>query len=225
MSDEKLQGVAVSELATTPAQTEAEIATQAAELLQQGTQGRELAAMLLYRKFERRIMHYFVQNCIPQMDAEELVLEVIVKFVNSNINQGNKRNPKSAIAFLWQIVHRELIDWIRANHALKRSTANEVHLNEDDWESIVENTYSVSASEGWVKSGIDRASARFQHERPALAELLSLIAEGYSIREIAGILNGIDDLANVTPQQEDAAKARIRYARKMAQEYFQECKE
>ncbi len=88
MSDEKLLGEAVSAPPTLAAQTETEIANQAVALLQQGEHGRESAALLLYRNFGRCIMHYFIRNRVPQIDAEELVTNVIVKFIDGGINKS-----------------------------------------------------------------------------------------------------------------------------------------
>jgi DNA-directed RNA polymerase specialized sigma24 family protein len=213
----------VSEPLTTIAQTEADIVTEAATLLQQGAHGREMAALLLYRKLGQRILRSLKWQGVPEADAEELLADIVLKFVSSAVTV---QHSLSSIAFLWLIAKNVQLDWFRKQHALMRGGSfSEVTLDEDEWEAVFQQGPFEISQPPWVVSAVHRACAMFQRERPHLAEVLLLYAQGFSCREIACIVNGIIDPAKVTLKQEQAAKSRVHHAVKVAQDYFQECKE
>ncbi len=215
----------MNEPLTTIAQTEADIATEAAALSRQGVHGREMAALLLFRKLGQRILRSLKWQGVPEEDAEELLSDIVLKFVSSVFSA---QHSLSAIAFLWLIAKNVRLDRQRVRHALIRGGAgsfSEVTLNEDEWSAVFQNGPFDIPPPPWVTSAVHRACVLFQYERPRLAETLLLHAQGFSCREIACIENGIIDPAKVTVRQEQAAKSRVHYAVKVARDYFQQCKE
>ncbi|MES2298061.1 MAG: hypothetical protein V4582_13535 [Pseudomonadota bacterium] len=202
--------------------TELEVAAEAAELARAGACGREAAALLLYRRLGRRITRYLERHRVSEADAEEMLGDIIYKFIMSEVTGTGQC---SAIAFLWTIVERVLIDWVRRRDALCRGAGEtEVLVDEATWLRLIETTVGQFSVPDWVKDCVQRAAALFQHEKPRQAELLLLYAQGHSHRELAIIILGADP-ENVTDHQEKAAKSRVHHACKLAREYFKNCLE
>lgn len=206
--------------------SEQQVAAEAARIMGPDAFDREGAARLIYRRLGRRIMSHFVRHRVPEAEAEELMADVVFKFIGSGVNGSHE---SSAIALLWAIVGNVLIDWSRRRVAQRRGGQTEggymeVSLDDEAWESLLDTTHSGLDLPHWIKSCVHRAAAFFQHEKPQQADLLLRHAQGYSSRELAAMVFGID-VGSVSLQQENAAKSRIHHACKLAREYFQECKE
>lgn len=207
-------------------QSEQEVAAEAVAFIGTGAAGREAAAGLLYRRLGHRIQRYMMRNRVPEAEAEELLGDVIYKFITTD---ATGVLPNSAIALLWTIAERVLIDWARRKSAASRGGqfegggATEVSLDDETWLSLLDTGHGGFELPGWVKECVHRAAALFQFDKPRQAETLLLHAQGYSHRDLA-VIQGADP-DKVTPHQEKAAKSRVHHACKLAREYFKECKE
>ena len=174
----------------------------------------------------RRIQRHFMRNHVPEAEAEELLNEVIVKFIFSTPAGDHALSP---IKLLWTIVHHELIDWARRKNRVGRGKAAngaaiEVHAIDEVWALLMDTTNPVFDLPGWVRECVHRAAAMLQHDKPLVASILMFYVHGYSHRELAAF---IDDIAadKVTTLQERAAKVRVHSYCAVAREYFQGCKE
>lgn len=205
--------------------SEQAIAAEAQALLRQGARGREAAAVLLYRRLGGRLTAYLRRHRVPEAEAEELLTDILYKFIGT---ESTGSQDKSALALLWVIAERVLVDWVRRRETLRRGGggqggALEVTLDEEHWLSLLETSHGGFDLPAWVRECVHRAAALFQHEKPRQAELLLRHAEGYSHRELAVLLG--TEPAAVTPHLEKAIKSRVHHACKLAREYFEECKE
>ena len=187
--------------------------------------GREAACRMLYQGMGHSIQRFLERHGLSSADAEEIMNDTILKFITSD---PASIEPTFALAWLWQIANNEFKSRYRHHHAQKRGgkeggSQTETTQTPEEWQQIENQLHAPLALPDWVIDCIGRATAFFQSERPPLFEVLRLIVQGYSNREIA-IIYGADP-ENVSSEQENAAKSRVHHARTVAQSYFEECKE
>lgn len=200
---------------------EEEAAEQALELLRAGKV--QPAAELLNRYLHTRMLRYLQRHRVPLDDAQELVTDVWMKFMNSRF-EGETR----AVVWLWTVASSVLLDWVRAQKAEKRgralSGAVEVSgLDDVAWDMAV-NQFDIETeqSQPWVKLCVDRAMLQLSQDDPRRAHVLWLWYQGWSAQELA-----VEYGAKPPPnkQQETAARNRVLEATRKAKTYFSHCKE
>ena len=200
---------------------EEEAAEQALELLRAGKV--QPAAELLNRYLHTRMLRYLQRHRVPLDDAQELVTDVWMKFMNSRF-EGETR----AVVWLWTVASSVLLDWVRAQKAEKRgralSGAVEVSgLDDVAWDMAV-NQFDIETeqSQPWVKLCVDRAMLQLSQDDPRRAHVLWLWYQGWSAQELA-----VEYRAKPPPnkQQETAARNRVLEATRKAKTYFSHCKE
>ncbi|MES3022152.1 MAG: sigma-70 family RNA polymerase sigma factor [Pseudomonadota bacterium] len=206
-----------------PATTEGDIAAEAAALVRAGR--REEAGRLLYRKLGNRVLRYLARRRVPDADAEELLATTFCNFLMSDMRGDGQH---SAIALLWTIAERAVIDFVRHKNAQCRGGqveggALEISLDDDSWLALLDTSHGAFSVPDWVRDCVHRAAALFQHDKPRQAEILMLHAEGHSHQELALLLGA--DPGDTSGKPEKAAKSRVHHACKLAREYFEECKE
>lgn len=189
-----------------------ELVNRAAELMRKGKRGQDEAAILLLRGIGKRLERYFKQKGMSHADAEELVNDTIVRFIQGDPNHGHALSP---IAYFWTTARNAMLDRIDHDKAIKRGDQHEITLDDEGWKNIKEPSSKDIAEINALRDCLSRANGWFQSARPELAHMLILIAEQLSTEEIA-IALGISN---------DAAKQRVCYARKAMIGYFKECKE
>ena len=200
---------------------EEDVADQAIELLRAGKV--QQAAELLNRHLHTRMLRYFQRHRVPPDDAQELVTDVWMKFMNSRF-EGETR----AVVWLWVVANSVLLDWLRAQKAEKRGRALngavEVSgLDDVAWDMAV-NQFDIETeqSQPWVKLCVDRAMLQLSQDDPRRAHVLWLWYQGWSAQELA-----VEHGAKPPPtkQQETAARNRVLEATRKAKDYFSHCKE
>lgn len=200
---------------------EEDVAHQAIELLRAGKI--QLAAELLNKHLHTRMLRYFQRHRVPPDDAQELVTDVWMKFMNSRF-EGETR----AVVWLWVVANSVLLDWVRAQKAEKRGRALngavEVSgLDDVAWDMAV-NQFDIETeqSQPWVKLCVDRAMLQLSQDDPRRAHVLWLWYQGWSAQELA-----VEYGAKPPPtkQQEAAARNRVLEATRKAKDYFSHCKE
>lgn len=200
---------------------EEEIADQAIELLRAGKV--QAAAELLNMHLHTRMLRYLQRHRVPPDDAQELVTDVWMKFMNSRFD-GQTR----AVVWLWTVAGSVLLDWVRRQKTEKRGRAPngavEVSgLDEVAWDMAMDQfDLETEQSQPWVKLCVDRAMLQFSKDDPRRAHVLWLWYQGWSAKELA-----VEYGAKPPPtqNQETAARNRVLEATRKAKDYLAHCKE
>ncbi|MCB1927652.1 MAG: sigma-70 family RNA polymerase sigma factor [Rhodocyclaceae bacterium] len=171
----------------------------------------------LDERMNRRVFRYFCRHRVDQQTAEELVNDLWMK-----IYDARDKPPDRPGVWLWTLARHMVVDWLRERTAEKRGEGREIAMDDDAWKSVVE-THPASTLPSWVRICLERASWQFEQDDPARAEVLRLVAEGWTDSEIAVYYGADPD--KITDKQRGAARDRAYQARKRAREYFAECKE
>jgi RNA polymerase sigma factor (sigma-70 family) len=166
-----------------------------------GGDARERAIVELDRLLGRKLESYFVRNKVRAEDAEEMVWEVWLKLC-----QGQFRQETRAIVWIWIIARNVLISHHRARHP-------EINLAGDDWEEVVTATPAMQAP-AWLTLCIEQALHRFTRDYPERSEMLRMLIEEWSAREIGAWLNC----------NEGAARDRLYRTRQKIEPYLEECR-
>ena len=190
--------------------------------------GSKRAWVLMFNTMRGRIMGSLKRRGVEDADAQELMGDVIHRFIWS---EPHEQSDVSALALLKTIVNGVWIDWVRKNKTQMRG--GEIHFfeydesdgNTDEPKQPFEykGTSKFTASIE-MKDCLSRTFDFFKDEHPELAAPLLLTMEGLSSREIAALQLAIHK-KDVTTKQENAAKSRICYAIRQAQAFFKHCKE
>ncbi len=204
--------------------TSSNAAAQAMACLNQGASGREQAARLLLLGYGGRLMSYLRRHSYRQAsdeDAEEIMMSAIMAFISKPIPF-----EASAEAWLFAIARNELIDWARKHNALRRGGAGhtDIALDDDELGALFDTTLGHTELPSWVRDCIQKAAVYMQQVSPQRAEVLFMVADGWSAEEIA-IYFGADPNQKITVQQLAAARDRRYRAKLEAQKYFKHCKE
>ncbi len=203
--------------------TFSEAAEQAIACLDQGPKGRERAARLLLQGCGARLVGYIKRHSYRKAgdeDAEEILADTIMAFVSNPIPSGC-----SAEAWLFRIARNELIDWARRRNAQMRGGGQaEIELDDDELGNLFDTSLGHTELPSWVRDCIQKAAIYMQQVSPQRAEVLFMVADGWSAEEIA-IYFGADPNQKISAQQQAAARDRRYRAKLEAQSYFEHCKE
>lgn len=190
--------------------------------------GSKLAWVLMFNTMRGRIMGSLKRRGVGDADAQELMGDVIHKFIWSEPRQ---QSDLAALSLLKKIVHGVAVDWFRKNNAQIRG--GEIQFFEYDetdgdadepkrpFEYKGTSTFIASIE---MRDCISRTFDFFKEEYPASAPLIALLIEELSHREIAALQLAIPE-KDVTAKQESAAKSLIYLAIRRAQAVFKHCKE
>ncbi len=235
-------------LRTLPARrTGAPEAAKAARWAREGAAGQDRAAALLLSTWGARLLRYFVSHGrTSDSVAEELASDAILQFVLQPL-------PASCPAdvWLWTIARHGLIDWARAQDALKRGGSGgsrsgavsggragatgrsqgaatqtgriEITLDDDEMLALLDTHLGHVDLAPWIRDCVHKAAAWMEREEPRHAQVLWMVAQGWSAEEVA-IHFGAPPEA-VTERQRSAARDRIYRACQCAREHFAPCQE
>jgi DNA-directed RNA polymerase specialized sigma24 family protein len=181
----------------------------------------EQAAVCLHTRLGRRVIAYLRRHRVPEADAEELVSDVWIKFLQNPCD--DRMRP---VVWLWTMVQSVLVDWARERGALKRGGSGEarleVELNDEAFvERLMEGMESPQAP-AWLKLCIERAAHQLELDDPSRAHVLWLWYRGHSAAEIAVIYGATPPPSD---KQETAARNRVLVATRKARDYFQHCRD
>jgi RNA polymerase sigma factor (sigma-70 family) len=180
-----------------------EVLLEQAFALRAGTPAqRERCVLELDRLLGRRMRHYFERHRVETASAEELVWEVWLRVL-----QGQFRQETRPAVWIWTIARNLMIDWHRARDP-------GVALDEDDWDRLL-SALPAPGIAAWVRLCIERALAQFERDHPERAEVMRMLAEEWSAREIGAVYGC----------SEGAARDRCYRTRELAREYLAECRE
>lgn len=172
------------------------------ESLSESDSAREEAIKKIDRMFNRRIERYFVRHKVPQPEAEELVWDVWLKLLNSKF-----RGETRPSVWVWTIARSILISFHRRHRP-------EISFDLDDWDLLL-NTHEAPQMPMWIRLCVERALFQFEQDYPERTEILRMISEEWSAREIGSFLGC----------QEGAARDRVFRTRERVKEYLKECVE
>lgn len=205
-------------------------ATRAASAFRQGATGREKekAAALLLHTYGARLQRYFAHNKASGGEAEELVQDVMMKFILRPLPQDCRAEP-----WLWTLARNTLVDWARESGTIKRSGGVEgghieVHLDDDSMMALLETDFGHSDLDALVRECVHKAAALMQKQEPRQAEVLMMVYLGWSAEEIA-LFFGADPAKlqdkKLSDKLKAAARDRVYRATQAAREFFAHCKE
>lgn len=172
------------------------------------------------------LLSVFRRRGIPHGTAEELAMEVWRKLI-----AGRYEVRTNAFALLARMARSRLVDHLRARRgteddpALRAGPAAEGDTEDsDDWIRAFDRLVGGYECDYEQRQCVHRKLAEFAAAEPAKGELLMMVAEGLTAKEIAHIVLK-KALEEVSKKDEGAMRDRIYQARKRAIEYFKECKE
>lgn len=182
--------------------SEDEVLASAFALLHGKEREREEAVRLLDRALGRRLERYFVRHRVPADDAEELVWDVWLKLLRSDF-----RGETRPVVWVWTIA-RSLMQ------SFHRRERPEIGFEDEEWTALLETTAAPGVPE-WVRQCIERALFQFECDHPERAEVLRMLAEEWSAKEIGEFFGS----------SEGAARDRAYRTRERARAYLDECRE
>lgn len=170
--------------------------------LQGSERDREEAVRQLDRLMGRKIERYFIRHKVPEQDAEELVWDVWLKLLSS-VFRGETRPA----VWIWVIARSILVSFHRRERP-------EISFDDDGWDALL-STHASSHLPEWVRICIERALFQFEQDHPERTEILRMVAEEWSAREIGKFLGC----------NEGAARDRVFRTRERVRGYLEECVE
>jgi DNA-directed RNA polymerase specialized sigma24 family protein len=212
-------------------------AQQASQWAREGARGQDRAAALLLRSWGARLVRYAMQHGrVTESVAEELAADAILQFVLQPAPPGC-----AAEVWLWALARHVLIDHARARDALKRGGRGgsgghgshaaalgqtghiEVTLDDDALLAVLDRLPGHVEPAPWVRECVHKAAALMEHDEPRHAQVLWMVAQGWSAEEIA-VHFGAQPGA-VDARQRSAARDRVYRACRCAREHFAHCRE
>lgn len=163
---------------------------------------KEQCVRLLQQCLGRKLQRYFERNRVPEAIAEEMVWDVWLKVL-----QGDFRGDTRPVVWIWTIARNHLISHHRKDHP-------EVDMDEESWEALVV-SLPAAGIPAWARLCIERALAQFEIDHPDRTQVLRMIAEEWSAREIG----------EVFACNEGAARDRAYRTRELVRSYLEECRE
>lgn len=180
-----------------------EEALTAAFALRTGTPAqREECVLRLHRSLGGQLQRYFERHRVDAAAAEELVWEVWLRVV-----QGRHGGEIRPAVWIWTIARNLMIDHHRARH-------RELTRETQDWDSVL-GALPGREIAAWVRLCIERALAQFELDHPERSEILRMVAEEWSAREIGEFF----------ACSEGAARDRCFRVRELVRDYLNECTE
>lgn len=195
------------------------LATQEAMALIQAGKT-EQAARHLHATMTQRVLGFLRRHRVPEDDAQELVLDIWIKFIRSPYD--GRTQP---VVWFWGVVQSVLVDWARERSALKRGGAGEERLEvrvDDDTLEVIINALEGTNTPAWLKLCIERAAHQLEQDDPNRAHVLWLWFSGHSAADIAVVFGATPPPST---KQETAARNRVLEATRKARDYFGHCKD
>lgn len=174
---------------------------EALQLIARGGADRERGVLMLDQAMGRRLERYFLRHRVNPADAEELVWEVFYRATKEF------RGETRAIVWLWIIARNVLI----SHH---RSRNPEIHLEDEDWDVLLNHRPAPGLPQ-WLRLCIERVLAAFERDFPERAEMVRMIVEEWSAREIAAYFG----------TSEGAARDRVYRTRLKLAPYLAQCED
>jgi DNA-directed RNA polymerase specialized sigma24 family protein len=218
-----------------PRRTGAPEAAQAARWAREGAVGQDRAAALLLSSWGSRLLRYFVNHGrASDSVAEELASDAILQFVLQPV-------PASCPAdvWLWTIARNALVDWARAQDTLKRGGSGgssvhgpgaamqtgriEITLDDDEMLALLDTQLGHVDLAPWIRDCVHKAAAWMEREEPRHAQVLWMVAQGWSAEEVAIHFGAPPEAVN--ERHRSAARDRIYRACQCAREHFAHCQE
>jgi DNA-directed RNA polymerase specialized sigma24 family protein len=214
-------------------------AQQASQWALEGARGQDRAAALLLRSWGTRLVRYAMQHGrVTESVAEELAADAILQFVLQPAPPGC-----AAEVWLWALMRHGLIDHARAQDALKRGGRGgargaasqgrhaalgqighiEVALDDEAWLAALDHLPGHVELAPWVRECVHKAAALMERDEPRHAQVLWMVAQGWSAQEIAVHFGARPDA--VDERQRSAARDRVYRACRCAREHFAHCQE
>ncbi len=214
-------------------------AAQAARWAREGATGQDRAAALLLSTWGARLLRYFAAHGrASDSVAEELTSDAILQFVLQPLPASCPPD-----VWLWTIARNGLIDWARAQDALKRGGAGgkaggatgrsqgaamqtgriEITLDDDEMLALLDTHHGHVDLAPWIRDCVHKAAAWMEREEPRHAQVLWMVAQGWSAEEVAIHFGAPPDAVN--ERQRSAARDRIYRACQCAREHFAHCQE
>lgn len=205
-------------------------ARQFALRLKQGGKEADQAWRMIHGPLGRWIEGRFRRWRVDQMEAEDLLAEVWVRLL-----KAPPLDPERAFAVICRTQRTVFIDWLRRRYAGIRDAKRTVVPGadtEDGSEDVLTSLMDQAAFDQSKEQArfadladcIERKLTLFESINPDRAELLVMMVEGLSYREIAMILFNKEE-GEVTKKDEQNVKNRIENARKEGRTYLDQCKE
>ena len=169
--------------------------------IQRGGIERERAIVQLDDQLGRRLERYFMRNKVSADDAEEMVWEVWLR-----VCTGQFRKEGRALVWIWVIARNVLISYHRVHRP-------EVNFDDEEWQEIFTRQPGLQAP-AWVTLFIERALHQFTQDHPERSEMLRMLVEEWSAKEI-GMFLGCN---------EGAARDRLYRTRQKVEPYLDECR-
>jgi RNA polymerase sigma factor (sigma-70 family) len=166
-----------------------------------GGAARERGVTMLDDLMGGLLERYFMRNKVRPEDAEEMVWEVWMKICSAEF-----RGETRAVVWVWIIARNALISYHRARHP-------DINLDDDDWESVL-NDVPATQAPAWLTLCIERALHRFSQDYPERSEILRMVVEEWSTKEIGAYLGC----------SEGAARDRLYRTRQKVEPYLEECR-
>jgi DNA-directed RNA polymerase specialized sigma24 family protein len=214
-------------------------AAQAARLAREGATGQDRAAALLLSTWGARLLRYFATHGrASDSVAEELTSDAILQFVLQPLPASCPPD-----VWLWTIARNGLIDWARAQDAFKRGGTGgkgggatgrsqgaamqtgriEITLDDDEMLALLDTHHGHVDLAPWIRDCVHKAAAWMEREEPRHAQVLWMVAQGWSAEEVAIHFGAPPDAVN--ERQRSAARDRIYRACQCAREHFAHCQE
>jgi DNA-directed RNA polymerase specialized sigma24 family protein len=221
---------------STPARrTGATEAAQAARWAREGSLGQDRAAALLLSTWGSRLLRYFVHHGrASDSVAEELASDAILQFVLQPVPASC-----SAEVWLWTIARNGLIDWAREQDTLKRGGSGgstgrsqgaatqtgriEIALDDDEMLALLDTHLGHVDLAPWIRDCVHKAAAWMEREQPRHAQVLWMVAQGWSAEEVAIHFGAPPEAVN--ERHRSSARDRIYRACQCAREHFAHCQE
>lgn len=197
-------------------------AKQAMLGLQQDKRATNRAARLLLASCGGRLKRYFKQHSFrmsTEEDLDELLSDTVMAFVTQPIPQ----DCSSADAWLFAIAYNKVTDWVRKRLAEKRGAGVLIDVDDETLGGLLGRALGYFELPPWVKRCVEMAADRMQQASPQNAEVLYMVADGWSAEEIAVHFGA--NPREITAQQLTNARDRRYRAKLKAQEFFKHCLE
>lgn len=198
-------------------------AQRVVELAASGQGNSREAARLIDGQLGRWMDGIFRRLGVPEADAQEMTFDVWLKLLTRQYEL--KGNP---LALLRTMANSRFKDYLRSRSAAKRTIDGgraEVSGDDEYWDAILETTAGPEDMLA-LRDCLERMFLAYSRKSPQRAELLGMVAERLSYREIACVLFDIsEDEAASDRKWEGRVRNRIEEARNQAAPFFEQCRE